>query len=250
MSGIINPTLNDLNTSRSNFASHYSVSGVAAFGQDIVINWALFKTAVEVQGGIADIPNIVLKFIHCYDPLSHLWYLVMQVCHLASNGKNIDQLGARFTLKSGLPPTASALTTDYDPNYFAHVLYNGTPVNKSVNVNYVVMPWICQIKDMSCENGLTSSAVANIKFSCASFDYTANVPASSLVAWPHTICAFMNTTTNGDYVNNNPVTGTSTMFVNRAADMASMCPPCCGVYSWPAGLPTTQQCTGLGKHNK
>ncbi len=230
-------SLTMLAAGRADFAAHYSVNGNQNFAPDVTVKWDDLKNAVEVNGGISNKAEIALRLIHMYD--GTIWFLTMEVCQLDMVTKKIIAKGNRFTLKNGTV-TPSNFPGNYDPNYFSNVLCDNQTISPDRFVNNVIFPWYQQIAEMHCQNNLPDDdPTIFVNFAACSYDYSAYVPKASLVPFPHTVVIFMSATEHGDYVDDADYTE---MFTNRAADMATVCPPCCDAYYWPATLPVVPTC--------
>lgn len=231
--------LTDLNAATKSFKGMYSVSGVSDFAPSIAIKWTDLVAAVETNGGIANIQEIALRFIHRYDKTSQVWFLTMEVCQMDMTTGALVAYGNRYDLMNNTI-TTSSFTGNYDPVYFDYVLFDGKGIDPNTFVHNVVFPWYQEISEIHCQNNLpltdTHSAAV---FTACTFDYSAEVPAKCLVDWPHTIVVYMAAEGHGIYVDDAEYTH---MFTNRAGDVGSMCPPRCNVYDWPAALPVVATC--------
>lgn len=233
--------LTELIAGKMEFPNHYTVQNNPNFAPDIVINLQSLITAVETNGGVANMDQILIKLIHRYNGTN--WFLTLVVCEMdLVTGKIIGE-GARFDLNNGAI-TPSSFTANYDPAYFNHVLCNGQPITPNLYVNSINFPWYQQIMEMKCQNNLPAGPDVYAKFSACTYDYSA-YPQASLVPFPHIVLIYYYATNHGDYVDDAHYTQ---QFTNRAADMGGLCPPCCNQYYWPASLPGTPTCLGLSSH--
>jgi hypothetical protein len=227
--------LSQMTDGLTSFNSHYSVLGIQGFAPDLCVLWTDFVDVVENQGGISPVNEIVLKFIHRFDGTN--WFLTMEVDQCDFSTGQIIAIGKRFDITAnGI--SASNFQGNFDPAYFASVLFNGAQIDPATYINSTTFPYYQQIKEMNCQNRLPNDNTIFIKFSSVTYDYSAQ-PKLSLVAYPHMVLPYMNSSVYGDYVNDTVYTS---MFENKAADCASMCPPCCNGYDWPSKLPIQTIC--------
>ena len=229
-------SLNELSSGKTDFAAHYSaLNRQGTFAPEIKIDWISFQQAIEVNGGVTNNTEIALRFIHRFDNTG--WFLTMEVCQMNLQTGEITAQGNRFDLKDG-SLTQSNFQGMFDPAYFANVLYDNSAISQTTYVNNILFPWYQQISEMRCQNSLPAND-ANVFVKFASVTYDATNTGRSLVQYPHTIYIFMNATGHGDYVDNVIYTQ---MFVNKAANYGTVCPPKCSSYEWPQSLPLVPIC--------
>lgn len=227
--------LTELDAGTREFPVHYSVLNNPDFAPTIVVSMSDLTDAVEVNGGIADIKEIVIRLIHRYDGTN--WFLTLQCCQIDLDTNKLVAFGNRFDLNNG-KVTPSPFKDDYDPVYFDNVLFDGQPITPDNYVHSVSFPWYQEIKEMQCQNNLLNEPDVYLKIAACTYDYSTH-PKASLVPFPHIVIIYLNTPSGGDYVND---TVYSQQFAYKAADMGGLCPPCCNQYYWPAALPKIPTC--------
>jgi hypothetical protein len=221
-----------------NFGVHYSAQNAQNFGKDIVVDWLDLQDSVLNNNGINNFNPVLclLKFIHRYDTTACEWFLTMEVCQADVNW-NIVTKGNRFDLNTDGTICASNFKGDYDPDYFNNVLCGGNAINYQNFVNNLVFPWYLEIAEIHCQNGLPNDNTIYVVFTSCTYDYTGS--GISNVQWPHIVLIYFGSTVAGDYLDDATYTN---MFVCKAGDMATMCPPTCKAFLWPASLPATPVC--------
>lgn len=236
--------LTEVNDLKSSFQNHYSVPGnTSALQNELEFSWNSFK-----QRALNNMsPDLtILGFVHRYEQSSGYWYLT--ACQYAFGGYNgsgsyaITGQGSLFNLNAngqisdytgGLQGTGMDY---YDPVYFNDVNYDSAPLNLQTNVHSVRFAWE-ELKQLHCDNKSNipgaDDELFTIRFCSISPDYS-NCSAESLVAFPHTIGVYM--AYDGQPLLNDDSIDPNAVFINKAADFGSICPPSCASYVWPAGL--------------
>lgn len=231
----VSVSLSARNTAVAEFVSRYAVNGGGQFAPKIELPWLDFKTAVEQNGGISPVEEILLRFIHRFS--DGQWFLTMQVCKMNLATGMITGFGNRFDLiGNSIIPSQFAL--DFDQNYFDNVTCDAAPTNPTIFVNSLFIPWHQQISQIHCQNMLQNTNRVSIVLESVAFDYT-NLPGQSLVPFPHTICVYMSQTGHGPYLDDCNYT---MQFSNKAGNHGGCCPPSCLHYTWPASLPAIPIC--------
>lgn len=247
--GQLTLNLTELNDVKSSFQSNYSVPGhPSALQNELEFSWKTFKEWA-LNGVTPDLT--ILGMIHRYDQNSENWYLTAG--RYAFNGYtapgsypitgpsglfNLNADGTISGYSGGLEDTGMNY---YDPEYFNNVQYQSNPLDLQTNVRSVHFAWE-ELKQLHCDN---KSAIQNpnddlftIRFCSISPDYS-SYPGQALVGFPHMIAAYM-AYDGTPLLNDDPVVQNA-VFINKAADFVSACPPTCNTYSWPAGL-TPKNC--------
>jgi len=235
----------ELDSMQTTFQNHYTaVNDTPALYNTLTIPWLAFKeTALE--GMVPD--EFILGLIHCYDTTTGNWYAAAERFTFSGySGPNEYPITSTNTLFNILSDNTLGNYTGgleeynghlYDPVYFSNVLSDNTPANPSVDVNRVTFAWE-EIKQLHCDNKSNipgaDDSLFSISFCSISSDYSADIPNSALVAFPHCVAMYMNY--DGVPLLNNNAIITGAMFINKAADYGSLCPARCASYNWPAGL--------------
>ena len=234
----------------STFQNHYTaVNNTPALYNTLNFPWLSFKeTALEGMNP----DEFILGLIHCYDTASENWYLTAERFTFAGySGAKEYIITSTDTLFTLLPDgTVGSYTGGlqelnnhlYDPVYFSNVLYNNVAANPSVNVNRVAFAWE-ELKQLHCDNKANipgaDDSLFSINFCSISSDYSAEVPNSVLVPFPHCVAMYMSY--NGVPLLTNGSIVTGAVFYNKAADFNTLCPNKCDSYNWPNGL-TPKNC--------
>ncbi len=234
---------------RDNFHLHYYFTTTeAAFGGQVIdVQWADLQNAVnQYMAATGKLPeDVALRFVHCFEPApaGHL-YLRMQVCSLVASqvppppgGSQVYDLDTTGSLWFELKHGAVTPTTDESLEgieYLQNFYYKIDPQSQEMEclidgptkyVKNLVLPWGMEILQMYIQNG--SPEGGGIHFASCSYTTT---PAYANVMWPHGMVIYLSNSSgeplldNGNYL---------TIFHNKGADMATMCPPNCNIYIAP-----------------
>lgn len=249
-------SLDLFNEGRDNFDMHYYyTSAQAAFGGQVVdATWQQFSDAVLEyvnQTGV-DITEVALRFVHCLEQLpDSKLYLRLQICKMVPSGEpappgalevfNLDTAGSLwYEIKDGnISPTSDE--TLIGDIYFDHMYYKVEPQAAEMQrlrddttkyVRNLVLPWADEILQMYMQN--QTPADAGIHFGACSFE---TPPERSNVLWPHGIVVYLSDSTGQPLLNNDSYIS---IFRNKGADMATLCPPKCGVYIKPDLAPASE----------
>lgn len=235
----------DVQACQHTFQIKYSAGGAnPAFYENLNFPWTAFsETAVEGM----DPATFILGFIHRFDAGSGRWWLSSErFSYPGYSGAPTYPIFSTNTLfdlpaDGNVAPYDGGLSQDpsclYDPSYFSNVKFDGAPINKNSYVNRLCYAWT-EISQLFSENKANilnpEDSLFSINFCSISSDYSAEIPASSLVPFPHTLVMYMSYDGQPLLTDGSVVAGS--MFVNHAADSGTLCPPQCSLYTWPVGL--------------
>jgi len=227
------------------FVNHYrAVNGSPEFYQELEVPWLSFSETA-LQG--VDPEHFIVGLIHRYDATGNRWYLAAERFTFAGYSGpgdypvtstntlfNINPDGTVGDYYGGLESNCGHL---YDPVYFSMAMETNAPLNPSLNVNSVSFAWE-ELKQLHADNKNNipgaDDSLFTIRFCSISSDYTPDVPAQSLVPFPHCVAMYM--CYDGQALINNDDIVIGAIFINKAADFNTVCPPKCDSYSWPSGL--------------
>lgn len=242
-------SLDMYNEGRDNFTLHYYyTSAEASFGGQVIdIPWDNLQTAVDDYAGQTGTEpvDIALRFVHCFEsgPAGHL-YLRVQICKMvesaappppgASKVYDLDTTGSLwYEIKNSMIHPTPDETLEGQV-YLNEMYYKKEPQDTELQqlvtgptkfVKNLVMPWGQEILQMYASNGTPENAGVNF----AACSYMTS-PERANVAWPHGMVIYLSDSAgvpmldNDDYIS---------LFHNKGADYASLCPPNCNVYILP-----------------
>ncbi len=238
----------ELNARQLIFQQHYrAVNNSPAFYDLLEVNWLSFsETALQNM----DPELFIISFIHRYDASNNRWFLAAerftfpgytgpgQYPVTSTNTLfNINPDGTVGDYSGGLESNYGHL---YDPVYFTMAMETAAPLNLSTNVNSVSFAWE-ELRQLHADNKAAipgaDDSLFSIRFCSISNDYSPDVPAQSLVPFPHCVAMYM--CYNGVPLLNDGDIVTGAIFINKAADFNTICPPSCSTYTWPSGLVPT-----------
>jgi len=237
-------TLDAFNKMQANFQAHYFLSNCNSNfgGQDIQVPWNSFSLVVHnfitATGAMPD--TVAMRFVLCYDTANNALYLRMQICTMTPSGIknqfNLDTTNsAWYTIENGsLAPTA--ITDLFDQNYLDNFYYcdsgacdPNTLVNLAsdaagaVFVRNLVFPWTHEIQKIHQNNGAPANAY--LDFAAVSPD-----KGSTVLANPHSLAIYLCKHDKTPMLDN---VAYALAFQMKAGDLATLCPPNCGVYILP-----------------
>jgi hypothetical protein len=249
-----NVYLSELSAGINAFANNYSLSPMGpnpGFSKSFMVKWddlrSLVVALTAAPYSIA-IGDIALKFIYRFDPNGLVWFVTLAFCKmdppLSPNGPRMlhEIPNQRYDLINGII-VPSSFTADFDPVYFNSLYYfNGTafvPMDPFYQAKWSVFPWQAEIQRLYDDNFAIIPPVAplNLVFESCSFYCNLSSPNPfAAVEWPHCIALYFNEGGVDRVDNNTPPA--SQMFLNKAADYASLCPPTanCPFYILPPDL--------------
>lgn len=214
-------------------------------GQTNKVSWDAFFAAVEDykdEFGISE-DDIALRFVHCFDDMSSSLYHRVQILemgepHLNEEGKwerqLIDTNSKWYKIKGQeLTPTDEHTLTDQ--LYVNSVMYKPAIAAAAMElieqyplkfVHNLTFPWLSEIYTMYEENQSPDGADLNF----AVYTHPMHIPEESDCEFPHGMVIYLSVGTH-NYIDNEHYVS---VFHNRGADDATMCPPMCGKYILPA----------------
>lgn len=232
MTAQLNLSLSELTAAKHGFALKYhaTTDPEANFAKDIRVNWTALKNAVEsVISWPAE--QTLLRFIHRYDEGG--WFLTMECCHVAEDG-TIDRNGTRFDLRDGGFQVSEGFTANYDQNYFDNVSYEGVPMIRGAQVNYLLFPWSQELKAAALVNNVLDAKDMDIVFSSISYDFGTDRSRVG-VQWPHSLAFYFSSKDGVDLLDDLSYEGSGVLVRNKAYDYADPCPSnCSNSYPWPS----------------
>jgi hypothetical protein len=233
----------ELQAGEAAFAGYYSLSQLGpnpGFTSKFMVLWSDFQNMVNT---ITTNPNqqpyvapgdLAIKFIHRFDDKKLVWFLTACLCQMAppdiNGNRAITEVpGQRYDLTNGLI-VPSVFTGDYDPVYFSSLYYlisgNRTVMTPTVEAKWNVFPWNIEILKLYNDDfsTVTPGNPVNLVFDSCSFFCDLTLPnAFGSVNYPHSVAIYIN---NGGIDLLDDITPpASSMFLNKAADYASLCPP-------------------------
>ena len=235
----------DVQECEQTFQSKYSaLDGSPAFYGNLNFPWTSFGD-MAVQG--QNPATLVLGFIHRYDSANSRWWLSAErfiiPAYAGPQTYPLSSTNTLFDLPSdgNVSPYSGGLSQGsdslYDPAYFSNVTFDQAPISQGTYVSRLCYSW-AELSDLFSENMAnipgSTEAQFSINFASMSSDYTQAMPGTVLVPFPH--CVVMYMSYNGQPLLSNGAVVAGSMFVNHGADMGTMCPNQCAVYTWPDGL--------------
>lgn len=241
----------------TDFNNNYKATGGTPIGQtDIKVLWSKLKAHVDsfmVSNGLTN-DEVGMEFIHCLQNDSE-YYMVLRLCQFGPfvNNETTVVAGtpeAWFQLDANITDGIQSLSeTDQividiinnnycDPTYESGIYYHqsgagvciNTDATQAVYVRSLMLPWSSEIKSMYYHNESPLITITHIGFSVYTQDLSGQANRSN-VDWPHGMVAY--TVKNGSTAMLND-TDYISVFANKAADYASLCPPNCRKYSKPS----------------
>lgn len=234
---------------RANFSLHYYyTTAEATFGGQVIdAQWDDLQAAVEnycTQTGVKP-QNVALRFVHCFEPgiAGHL-FLRVQICKMVLSSEppppgssavyDLDTTGSLwYEINNGAiapTPDESLDGPAYLSNFYYKIDSQSADMERLIDgpdtyVQNLVLPWGDEILQMYIQN--QSPTNAGVHFAACSYITS---PERSNVEWPHGMVIYLSDS-KGPLLDNNTYI---TIFHNKGADMATLCPPDCNVYLMPS----------------
>lgn len=214
-------------------------------GQINKISWDSLFAAVEAYREEWDVAaeDVALRFVHCFDDETGSLYHRLQLLkmgppHYNLEGKKVRTLDAThcawYAIKDlELSPTDDETLTD--TLYVNSIMYKTATAAASMQlieqyphkfVHNLTFPWSSEIFLMYQENQSPEGADVNF----AVYTHPMQNPLESHCEYPHGMVIYISVG-EYDYIDNNHYIS---VFHNRGADDATLCPPMCNVYVMPA----------------
>lgn len=232
---------------RANFDMHYYyTSAQSSFGGHVnSCQWADLQGAVDnfcASTGIPH-PEVALRFVHCFDPVTGKLYLRLQICQMVPipepiEGQQVFDLlttnAAWVEIKEGIL-TGTNDDELFGAAYLGSFYYKSEPQSQMLQpltsgpdkfVKNLVFPWENEVFRMYMDNG--SPEGAGVHFAACS--YTQESPEYANVEWPHGMVIFLSNAAGEDMLDDNDYIS---IFHNKGADAATLCPPNCNIYISP-----------------
>ena len=238
-----NVYLSELTTGKSDFDSHYSLSNTtlnSGFNKSLTVTWAAFTAMVDsITTNPGNTPyvapeDLAIKFIHRFDAQNSIWFLTAALCSMAAPDINDNRLlteisGQRYDLKNGAI-TPSAFQGNYDQVYFDSLYYwdgtTWTTMSPNLEAKWNVFPWKIELKALYDQNFAVytpSGTVSLIFDSCSFYCDTSSPTKFADVAYAHSVAVYIDN--GGTILLDNTTPSANAIFVAKAADMATLCPP-------------------------
>lgn len=237
---------------RANFSLHYFYTPAQESfeGEVIDAQWDDLQNAVQdfMTQTSTLAADVALRFVHCFIPsvdgsVGQL-FLRLQICKMIASPVppppgietvyDLDTTGALwYEISNGsFAPTLDDNLSGI--NYLSNFYYRADPASAmmevltdgpTVYVKNLVLPWANEILQMYVNNG--SPLNAGIHFAACSY-YATQEHAN--VEWPHGLVVFLTDNTGHPMLDN---TDYISIFHNKGADFATLCPPTCNQYLMP-----------------
>lgn len=233
---------------RANFSLHYYYTSTeASFGGQVLdIQWMDLQNAVNdfmTESGTPQ-SEVALRFVHCFDEIPGNLYLRLQICQMVpqvvQSGEeliyDLITTDANWYEIKGSQFTATTDESLTGPVYMNSMFYKTEPQAAEMQrladapdtyVHNLVLPWEQEILQMYLDNA-ENHEVQGVHFAACS--YTEPTPGRSNVEWPHGMVIFLSDSEGKTLLNNRDYLS---IFHNKGADLATLCPPTCGVYIAP-----------------
>lgn len=242
-------SLEDYMNGRANFDLHYYyTSSESGFGGQVIdARWDDLQAAVTDYVNTSGTPEaeVALRFVHCFGSIEENMYLRLQLCRLVPSELpvppgaqaiyDLDTTNSKwYEIRNGM----FSVTNDeqlFGVIYLDNFYYKAEPQAADMEclkdgpakyVKNLVLPWASEIQLMYAENG--SPENAGVHFAACS--YTEQNPEYSHVEWPHGLVVYLSDSGGHAMLDNNTYIS---IFHNKGADMATICPPNCNVYIQP-----------------
>lgn len=233
---------------RANFTLHYYyTSSEASFGGQVLdAQWSDLQSAVDDYVNETGVPatEVALRFVHCFDVIPGNLYVRLQICQLTNphleHGHTVYDLNTTGAKWYEIKDSAMNPTTDEmpeGPEYLSNFYYKVEPQSQEMEcltdgpekyVKNLVFPWDDEVLKMYMQNG---SPNGGVHFAACSYLYPIGEYAS--VHWPHGMVIYLSDAQGRPLLNNQDYIS---LFHNKGADFATMCPPNCDSYILPVEL--------------
>lgn len=237
---------------RANFSMRYFYTAAQApfDGEVIEIAWNDLQNAVQdFTSQTGTLPqNVALRFVHCFLPglagEADQLFLRLQICSMTPSAEppppgisqvyDLDNTGALwYEITNGsFAPTMDE--TLFGAAYLSNFYYKADPAagiiepltnGPDVFVKNLVLPWANEVLLMYQNNG--SPIDASVSFAACSYYST---PEHANVDWPHGMVVYLTDSAGHPMLDNNHYIS---IFHNKGADFATLCPPYCNQYLMP-----------------
>ncbi len=241
--------LQEYEAGRANFKLRYFyTSAQAEFGGQVIeAPWDTLQNAVDSYVNASGVleSDVALRFVHCFDVITGDLFLRLQLCQLVESADppppgvvtvyDLDVTNAQwYEIKDGVfGPTAD--DTLFGQQYLSNFYYKADPSSgiiepltngPTVFVKNLVLPWADEILKVYLNN--QSPVGAFVNFAACSYVAT---PEHANVAWPHGMVVYLKDSAGYPMLDNNNYIS---LFHNKGADYATLCPPTCNQYWKPS----------------
>lgn len=256
----INPRVvnkDKLENSMTDFDDNYkAIGGVPLRNVKIKVLWNKLKTFVEnfMHQNNLNNDEVAMQFIHCLQNTDQ-YYTVLRL-------RKFDPLTGNYAMLSNPTPEAwfqldanitdgiqaldqndsivqGIITKNYCNEAYQNGVYyhqSGVGVNigqdvelKKSYVRSLIFPWHAEIETLYDQNESVHYNITHVVF-CSYTQDLSGQPNRSNIDWPHGMVAYMVKNNTHDMLDDNNYI---TVFANKAADYASLCPPNCTKYTLP-----------------